>query len=86
MLSQKITKVDFLDIIFAGRNKAYGAYDLRKTYNRRVMLALLITVLLIALVLTGSAIFTRLRKTDVSSVMNVRDISCLLYTSPSPRD
>jgi protein TonB len=75
MLSQKITKVDFLDIIFAGRNKTYGAYDLRKTYNRRILLALVITFLLIALVLTGSAIFTRLLKTDIGPVITVRDIS-----------
>lgn len=36
----KIQNSDFLDILFEGRNKEYGAYDLRKTYNRRIMIAI----------------------------------------------
>jgi len=39
-----ILTADVLDIIFDGRNKAYGAYDLRKTYQQRVLKALLGTV------------------------------------------
>jgi len=35
----KIKDADFLDILFEGRNKEYGAYELRKTYNRRIMIA-----------------------------------------------
>ena len=30
----KFLHADILDIIFEGRNKEYGAYELRKTYNR----------------------------------------------------
>ena len=33
----KILNADILDIIFEGRNKEYGAYDLRKTYNKRLV-------------------------------------------------
>jgi len=36
----KIKDADFLDILFEGRNKEYGAYELRKTYNRRIMIAI----------------------------------------------
>jgi protein TonB len=36
----KIQKADFLDILFEGRNKEYGAYELRKTYNRRIVIAI----------------------------------------------
>lgn len=32
----KIKSADFLDILFEGRNKEYGAYELRKTYNKRI--------------------------------------------------
>ena len=32
----KILTADILDIIFDGRNKDYGAYELRKTYNKRL--------------------------------------------------
>ena len=40
MESNKILNADILDIIFEGRNKEYGAYQLRKTYNRRLLIAL----------------------------------------------
>ncbi len=40
----KILKSDILDIIFEGRNKDYGAYELRKTYNKRIKFALIFTV------------------------------------------
>ncbi|MCA6499902.1 MAG: energy transducer TonB, partial [Chitinophagaceae bacterium] len=36
----KLQTADVLDIIFDGRNKEYGAYDLRKTYNKRLTYAL----------------------------------------------
>jgi protein TonB len=36
----KIQSADILDIIFDGRNKEYGAYELRKTYNSRMTKAL----------------------------------------------
>lgn len=41
MESNKILQADFLDILFEGRNKEYGAYELRKTYNKRITRALL---------------------------------------------
>lgn len=44
----KILQADLLDIIFEGRNKEYGAYELRKTYNKRMIFALLVTAGIIA--------------------------------------
>ncbi len=58
----KILQADVLDIIFDGKNKQYGAYDLRKTYNRRLAKALLITAGIALLIFLGSAfasVFTR---------------------------
>ena len=40
METNKILNADILDIIFEGRNKEYGAYELRKTYNKRLTIAL----------------------------------------------
>ena len=40
MEQNKILTADILDIIFEGRNKAYGAYELRKTYQRRLIIAI----------------------------------------------
>ncbi len=40
MNSNQILKTDILDIIFENRNKAYGAYTLRKFYHNRLKQAL----------------------------------------------
>jgi protein TonB len=37
MEANKILNADILDLIFEDRNKDYGAYDLRKTYNKRIL-------------------------------------------------
>ena len=41
MDANKVLKSDFLDILFDGKNKEYGAYELRKTYNSRMVKAML---------------------------------------------
>jgi protein TonB len=41
MEANKILNADVLDIIFDGRNKTYGAYELRRTYNKRLWVALI---------------------------------------------
>jgi protein TonB len=54
MEANKILSADVLDILFEGRNKDYGAYDLRRTYNRRIGRALIITAAIALLALLGS--------------------------------
>lgn len=44
MTSNEILKADLLDILFDNRNKQYGAYALRKTYNNRLGIALAISL------------------------------------------
>lgn len=44
MDANKILSADILDIIFEGRNKEYGAYELRKSYNARITRAVLVTI------------------------------------------
>ena len=56
MDTQRILTADLLDILFDGRNKAYGAYDLRKTYQRRVVWSLATTLGIIACLFAGSVI------------------------------
>jgi len=50
MEANKILHSNFLDIVFDGRNKEYGAYELRKHYNKRLLVALtamaMVTILL----------------------------------------
>ena len=64
----KILSADILDIIFDGKNKSYGAYDLRKTYNKRITYALVATVsicLFIFLVTILANSFHSEKKTEI---------------------
>src|ERR1700743_2172664 len=49
----KILNADILDIIFEGKNKEYGAYELRKTYNKRILKAIVGTAIIIVLLFIG---------------------------------
>ena len=54
MDANKILSSDLLDLVFEGRNKEYGAYELRKRYNSRLTKALIITVSLALLIFLTS--------------------------------
>ena len=43
MQTQNILTANILDILFDGRNQDYGAYDLRKNYNKRLVKSLAAT-------------------------------------------
>jgi protein TonB len=59
MEATKVLSADILDIIFERMNKDYGAYRLRKDYNKRLKTALSITALA-ALLLAGGMELSRL--------------------------
>ncbi|HEY5367549.1 MAG TPA: energy transducer TonB [Hanamia sp.] len=83
MEANQILKSDILDIIFDGKNKEYGAYDLRKTYNKRITKALIGTLLLILLILVGSAISSKLNKDDDALKMKTSEVT-LQQIKPEP--
>ncbi len=56
MDANKILGAELVDLIFDGRNKSYGAYELRTGYNKRLRNALLLTVALAVLILLLSFI------------------------------
>ena len=71
MEANKILSADVLDIIFDGKNKDYGAYELRKTYNRRITRALVITGSIALLALLSSILSSTLKeKSDKKLKMN----------------
>ena len=69
----KILNADLLDIIFEGRNKDYGAYELRKTYNKRLYTALIAMVVFIALLFIGYLVANKISESD-STEMVVQDV------------
>jgi periplasmic protein TonB len=48
MGKEKINAPAFDDIVFEERNKEYGAYSLRKKYNRTVLVSMLIGIIILA--------------------------------------
>jgi protein TonB len=64
MEANKILSADILDLVFEDRNKDYGAYDLRKTYNKRIIMALVITASIALLALLGSVLASTLKPKD----------------------
>ncbi|MBS1605089.1 MAG: energy transducer TonB [Bacteroidetes bacterium] len=66
MESNKILGADILDIIFDGKNKEYGAYELRKTYNRRLFKSIAVTGIVIGLVFLGGIVSGRGTKRSVA--------------------
>src|SRR6476469_2746109 len=73
MEANKILSADILDLVFEGRNKDYGAYDLRKKYNNRLITALAITAAVLILAIGGSLLSKALGPKD-SGKVEVRDV------------
>ena len=77
MEANKILNADILDLVFEDRNKEYGAYDLRKTYNKRILKALIITASVALLALLGSLLakaFTGKNKNVVQHEITLQEI------------
>lgn len=70
----KILSADVLDIIFEGRNKEYGAYDLRKTYNKRLITSLLIVGALCLLLFIGYLASALLANNENNKKVDVQDV------------
>jgi protein TonB len=64
MEANKILSADILDLVFEGRNKDYGAYELRKTYNRRITRALIITASLFILIFLAAFLNKTLQREE----------------------
>ncbi len=73
METNKILSADILDIIFEGRNKEYGAYELRKTYKNRLIIAIAATLLVCFAFMLAS--FIANMKGDDNSEVIVQDVN-----------
>ena len=82
----KILNADILDIIFEGRNKEYGAYELRKTYNRRIVKAMFVTGSLIGLLFIGGMVsgFGKGKRAVVPVYTDVDLVSVKVPDKPLP--
>ncbi|HET7118432.1 MAG TPA: energy transducer TonB [Hanamia sp.] len=65
MEANQILQSNFLDILFDGKNKMYGAYDLRNTYNGRIFSSLMATMGMILLLIMSFAIARKFKKNKI---------------------
>lgn len=70
----KILTADVLDLIFEGKNKEYGAYELRKSYNKRLTISIIGMLLLVGLLLLGYFISNKIAESADKEVMVVQDV------------
>jgi periplasmic protein TonB len=90
MIGKWITKQDIDDIVFRNRNKEYGAYDLRKRYNRSVTRGLWISVLVCVLpVLALFLYFMFTENSELDDLLNAKynglsnaDLKYILHPPP----
>lgn len=61
-----------LDILFEGKNKAYGAYALRRSYRKRLVIALILMAITVILISTVSLLANTGKK--VAAPMVVMDV------------
>jgi periplasmic protein TonB len=86
MDAKKILSSDLLDIIFEGKNKAYGAYQLRRTYTKRVIISIACVLGLIVVVFGGSAVFGKKKKVKASVLVeDVKMAKVDIKTPPPPK-
>jgi periplasmic protein TonB len=70
----KIMSADILDIIFDGRNKEYGAYELRKSYTKRLTTALAGMAILLVLVFLGYFVADKIAANSKKEQVMVKDV------------
>lgn len=73
MEPNKILQSDVLDLLFEDRNKEYGAYELRKKYNKRILLALAITAAL-CIAAVGATLLAKTISSGDDKEVVVRDV------------
>ena len=73
MEANKILNADILDIIFEGKNKSYGAYQLRKNYSKTLTKALIITGSTLLLIFLGTLAANVMKNKNAKETIDVVD-------------
>ena len=80
----KILKSDYLDILFEGRNKNYGGYELRKKYPKRMRNAGIIVIGVVGLIVGGSLVVKAIKgNADKKPVAIMKEVT---LAEPPPID
>ena len=71
-----------VELVFAARNKEYGAYVIRKKYQRRVIMALLYSLIGVVVIVGVPKLLEVLSKVQLSSKTAVTDVVTLAEPPP----
>lgn len=85
MDANKILSTDFLDLLFEGRNKAYGAYELRRSYTKRLLMALGITGLILVGI-AGAAILKSSLKSKEGEKVKMSEVTLQQIEQEKPKE
>lgn len=78
----KILRSDYLDLIFEGRNKKYGGYELRKNYPKRMARALFLLIG-IGVAATALGVVSTMKKEETKPVAMMKEVT---LAEPPPID
>lgn len=83
MEKNKILSASFMDILFEGRNKSYGAYELRQKYGSRLSSAIIGTIALASLIVLASFVSGRFNKQGVTGPLKIDSVKLVdVITDP----
>jgi protein TonB len=90
MDTNKILQADVLDILFDNRNKAYGAYELRKNYHIRLRRSMMIAATLVMISVSAPIVASMFDKPIVVDLPNdhpriIKDIEVIIPKEPEPK-
>jgi len=90
MDTNKILQADVLDILFDNRNKAYGAYELRKNYHIRLRRSMMIAATLVMITVSAPIVASMFDKPLVVDLPNdhpriIKDIEVIIPKEPEPK-
>jgi hypothetical protein len=78
-----VYKIDIDELIFARKNRAYGAYQLRKAYKKSLAAAMWIAILIFILVTTGPFVYKMINPGKDRATNNEKVIITELAPPPS---
>lgn len=86
----KILQADVLDILFDNRNKAYGAYELRKNYHKRLKKSMMIVATLLLITVSAPIVASMFDKPIVIDLPNdepriIKNVEVIIPKEPEPK-
>ncbi|WP_423146327.1 energy transducer TonB [Rubrolithibacter danxiaensis] len=84
-LKTNVYRNEWLDLVFANRNKSYGAYELRQNYSNRLIKALLISSMIFGGIICGVFLYNNsLKKEKIVEVSLTPDLPAVPISPKKP--